>query len=211
MGLCIHRRTRLKPLKEPTNTPGRGERRNLQRVWYDRAQPKLIHHAVFGVPDVAAGMRFYVDRLGFRVTDVARGRGIFGRCAGRQEHHNLLLFASDRPRFAHLSFGVNSIDELMAGANHMARKGWTSAVGLGRHRVSSTLFYSIQTPWGDEVEYSADADSVDDDWQPRLWDPDEANIAWVAALPLNASECRRSHSCDCAARIAASHRTICIT
>lgn len=79
---------------------------HFQRAWYDRAQPKLIHHAVFGVPDFAAGMRFYVDRLGFRVSDVSRDRGIFGRCAGRNDHHNLFLFASDRPRFAHVSFGA---------------------------------------------------------------------------------------------------------
>jgi catechol 2,3-dioxygenase-like lactoylglutathione lyase family enzyme len=85
VGLSTYRRTPPQPRRDVTNTPGWGERRNGQRAWYDRAQPKLIHHAVFGVPDFAAGMRFYVDRLGFHVSDVSRDRGIFGRCAGQAQ------------------------------------------------------------------------------------------------------------------------------
>jgi hypothetical protein len=35
---------------------------------------------------------------------------------------------------------------------------------------------------GGEAEYPADTDYLDDDWQPRIWEPLFGNQHWVAAL-----------------------------
>ena len=69
---------------------------NQHRKWYERAQPKLINHVVFGVPDVDKAVAFYVERLGFRLSDIMRGFGMFMRCDGRHDHHNLFLFRGGR-------------------------------------------------------------------------------------------------------------------
>jgi hypothetical protein len=39
-------------------------------------------------------------------------------------------------------FGGENLDELLAGANHMQRQEWASKLGLGRHRISSTISIS---------------------------------------------------------------------
>ena len=67
--------------------------------------------------------------------------------------------------------------------NNMQRRGWSSKLGLGRHRISSTIYFYIENPAGGEAEYSADTDCLDDNWQPRIWEPLFGNQHWVADLP----------------------------
>jgi catechol-2,3-dioxygenase len=171
-----------KPLSASTNRENSQTDRprwNTPRQRFDRAVPKVIQHVVFAVPDIDPAVDFYVKRLGFRVSDVSRDRGIFLRAQGRNEHHNLFLVK--RPLgFHHMAFGLDSIDELMVGANHMQRQGWSSNFGLGRHRVSSIVFFYMSCPTGGEIEYAADGDYIDDNWVPHLWDPAFANQYWMA-------------------------------
>lgn len=183
----VFNRHEIKGASNEENTPSDVRRWNRHRRWYDRARPKLIFHVVFGVPDVDRGVHFYTTRLGFRVTDINRGLGIFMRCDGRHEHHNLFLLQSERPMFSHVSFGVDNIDELMAGANHMQRKGWSEGMGLGRHRVSSLAFYYVKSPAGGQAEYSADGDYLTDEWKPRVWEPRFGHIHWLGQVPKDAS------------------------
>lgn len=183
IGFRIFRRQPLVAQEDLVNAPGRAQRWNRHRTWYSRATPQLIHHVVFGCADLETPIAFYRGRLGFRITDMARDRGVFFRAQGRSDHHNIFWAKTGKPQFLHISFGVENIDELLAGANHMQRQGWTSKLGLGRHRISSTLYYYLTSPAGGEAEYSADTDCLDDSWQPRIWEPVFGNNHWVAALP----------------------------
>lgn len=171
---------------EPENTLSDIRRWDRHRRWYDQARPKVLFHVVFGVADVDRGVAFYTQRLKFRVTDMNRGLGVFMRAEGRAEHHNLFLLKSPKPLFSHISFGVDNIDELMAGANTMQRQGWSAGVGLGRHRVSSLIFYYLRSPLGGQFEYSADGDYLTDAWQPRLWDTHFGHLHWVAQAAAGA-------------------------
>ena len=75
------------------------------------------------------------------------------------------------------------IDELMAGANRMERRGWESNLGVGRHRISSALFYYVECPGGGAVEYGCDTDVVDDDWTPRVFEPSFGFLTWTGRVP----------------------------
>ena len=188
IGFRVFARRDLGATGAPTeNNLSQVSRWNQHRKWYERAQPKLINHVVFGVPDVDRAVAFYVDRLNFRVTDIMRGFGMFMRCDGRHDHHNLFVFRGGRLFFSHVSFGVETIDELMIGANRMQREGWTSEVGLGRHRISSLVFFYMNSPAGGQTEYSADSDYLDDAWTPRMWDPEFGQHHWLAQLPQNSN------------------------
>ncbi len=165
------------------NNLARVARWNCHRKWYERANPKQINHVVFGVPNIDTAVEFYTRRLGFRVTDIMRGFGMFMRCDGRNDHHNLFLFRAPKVLFSHVSFAVETIDELMVGANDMQRRGWKSDVGLGRHRISSLTFYYLGNPAGGQSEYSADSDYLTDEWKPRLWDPAFGQYHWLAVPP----------------------------
>jgi catechol 2,3-dioxygenase-like lactoylglutathione lyase family enzyme len=191
IGFSVFDRKALPFEAELTNTPNKAMRWNKNRKWFSRATPQLIHHVVFACPEHKKAARFYRDRLKFRVTDVLRDRGIFLRADGRSDHHNIFWLKSDRPRFVHISFGVQNFDELVAGANHMQRSGWVSKLGVGRHRLSSTIFFYLDNPSGGEAEYSADTDCLDDSWRPRVWDPIFANYYWVAQLPDSLMQVRQ--------------------
>ena len=193
MGLRVFRNRPVLSAPEPSNSPGRTVRLNQHRRWRQRAFPKVIAHVVFAMPDFLAGAAFMCDRLGFRLTDEQVGFGMYLRADGNNAHHNFLLLNAGAPlpdmdgklRFHHANYAVENLDEIMTGANHMARRGWEpSHFGLGRHRVDSALFYYLPSPAGGEAEYGADSDCVDEAWVPRRWPaPLFAYAHWVHDLP----------------------------
>lgn len=193
MGLKVFARKAVVYAPDPVNAPGKVNRLNTHRKWRERARPKVIAHVVFSIPDYEKGFVFMRDRLGFRLSDHQRGFGMYTRCDGSNNHHNLLLVNANVPfpgmdgkvRFHHANFGVEDIDEIMVGANHMVRKGWEpSHLGLGRHRLDSALFYYLPCPAGGEAEYGADPDYIDDNWIARDWpDPLFGYSHFVHNLP----------------------------
>lgn len=193
MALRVHAKKPVVSAPDPVNAPGRVNRLNQHRKWRLRAMPKVIAHVVFAVPGYDAAAAFMIERLGFRLSDNQRGFGQYLRAPGANNHHNLLLLNANAPfpgmdgmlRFHHANFGVEDIDEIMVGANHMVRQGWEpSHLGLGRHRIDSALFYYLPCPAGGEAEYGADADYVDDSWVPRDWaEPLFAYSHFVHNLP----------------------------
>jgi catechol 2,3-dioxygenase-like lactoylglutathione lyase family enzyme len=162
------------------NGLARMARWNQLRKWYEHARPQVLHHAVFGVPDVDKAVSFYVKRLDFRITDMIKNVGVFMRCDGRPDHHNLFFHRGKAPFFNHAAFGVENIDELMTGVNEMQRKGWKSEEGLGRHRMTSIIFAYFECPAGGSCEYMCDSDYLTDAWQPHLWDSGFANHHWLS-------------------------------
>jgi catechol 2,3-dioxygenase-like lactoylglutathione lyase family enzyme len=193
MGLRLFRKRPVVSAPEPGNAPGRIVRLNRPRRWRTRAYPKGLCHVVFAVPDFESGTAFMRERLGFRLSDEQVGFGMYLRADGSNNHHNFLLLNAAAPlpgmdgklRFHHANFGVEDLDEIMIGANHMDRRGWEpSHFGLGRHRIDSALFYYLPCPAGGEAEYGADSDCVDDAWVPRRWpEPLFAYAHFVHNLP----------------------------
>jgi catechol 2,3-dioxygenase-like lactoylglutathione lyase family enzyme len=183
-GLSVRLRlAQLKPISaesDPTNAPGRVERLNQLRRWYDRAIPLQMQHVVFSSPQARAQARFYVQRLGFRISDIQEEGGVFLRAPGSVQHHNLYWQRAEMTAFRHVSYGVANLDALMAGAAYMARHGVKSRLGLGRHRISSTFFYYMPNPCGGDAEYSTDTDCLDDHWVPRVWGRVFGHIWWLA-------------------------------
>ncbi len=180
IGFRIFRRKPPEDVAQFENGLGSIKRWNQLRRWYERATPAVMHHIVFFTADIDKAVSFYVERLGFRITDMIRHAGVFMRCDGRHDHHNLFFIKSRDTRFNHVSFGVENIDELMTGANHLQRQGWSSADGLGRHRATSIIFFYADCPAGGRCEYAADSDYLTDAWQPRLWEGEFANYHWLA-------------------------------
>jgi len=81
---------------------------------------------------------------------------------GAQQHHNIFFLDArlpfpgfdGQPRFNHANFGVEDIDEIMVGANHMERCGWPSRyLAWAVTRIDSALFFYLPCPTGGEAEY----------------------------------------------------------
>lgn len=155
-----------------------------QHAWpEERAQPLRIGHAVYSI--VGDGnweaAKFYMDRLNFRLSDRSKDGGSFLRCEGSRFHHSLFLFHREGTRryFNHVAFEVNSFDEVMTGGTHMVKQGAVSVSGPGRHSLGSNWFWYFKNPCGGDIEYFADMDRMDDDWEPRFWDEAPPYARWM--------------------------------
>jgi catechol 2,3-dioxygenase len=87
---------------------------------------------------------------------------------------------SEAPGLHHLSWDVESINQIGLGAVQMAEKGFTTGWGLGRHVLGSNYFHYVRDPWGSYAEYSSDIDyiPVDHDWKGGDHPPEDSFYVW---------------------------------
>ncbi len=173
----------------PANAPQDINRIDARAGFYDRAEPLKIGHIVLNVPDATAAAAFYREVLGFHLSDAYDNGSVFLRCAPRHSHHNLFLLQSPTGRAGlnHLAFAVRDIHEMFAGGQRMTNCGWKTAVGPGRHRISSCYFWYVHNPCGGFAEYFWDEDFLTEEWEPQLWTPGPEIFAeWMLpkGLPL---------------------------
>jgi catechol 2,3-dioxygenase-like lactoylglutathione lyase family enzyme len=163
----------------PVNVWGHSARVDCPSPVYERAEPVEVGHLVLFTDRLADMERFYVERLGFRVSDRYPGRGVFLRCTPEGGHHDLFILQtpSSKPGVNHVAFAVRDIYEVFGGGLHVGRKGWTTEIGPGRHPVSSAFFWYVKCPAGGLAEYYADEDYVTPAWQPRELTPSPENFA----------------------------------
>ncbi|MCK9913315.1 VOC family protein [Microbacteriaceae bacterium K1510] len=164
------------------NFVGGRTRINEPAPHYSRAEPTRIGHVVWEVsgPDtLREAERFYLNRLGFSPSDRYSDTGLFCRCSPESDHHNLALLTTrhKRTQFEHVAFEVRDIHEVFGGGLHFAEHGWSTAIGPGRHKVSSAYFWYFNNPCGGQVEYFSDTDFLDHDWKPRTLPPKPDTIA----------------------------------
>jgi catechol 2,3-dioxygenase-like lactoylglutathione lyase family enzyme len=142
---------------------------NVIADYQSRVRPLTLGHHVWYTLDMPKSEKFYVERLGFRVTDRFTKTGSFMRSQGCIEHHNMYLI--ERPGtplgLNHIAFHVRDQLEMMRGGKQFAALGHKTAWGPGRHIFGSNNFWYFKSPFGGNLEYDADIDVVDDTWQPR--------------------------------------------
>jgi catechol 2,3-dioxygenase-like lactoylglutathione lyase family enzyme len=154
------------------NAPGRVVRANRRApalLTDTRVAPRRLGHAVIGTTDSQATTRFFVEGLGFKVSDVIKDAGSFLRCS--TDHHNMLVMAAPANFLHHTSWQVDDVDEVGRGALAMLegrpeRHVW----GLGRHYAGSNFFWYLKDPAGNFSEYFSDMDCIVDD---QLWTPED--------------------------------------
>ena len=171
--LEIAPRTRQDPVPATAyNGPGRFDRADVRAPGFsrpDRVRPRKLGHAVLGSTDYRATMSFFVDGLGFKVSDRIKDVGAFMRCS--TDHHNVLALAAPVNFLHHTSWQVDDVDDVGRGAFDMLdgrpeRHVW----GLGRHYAGSNFFWYLKDPAGNFSEYYSDMDCIVDD---QLWKPED--------------------------------------
>lgn len=155
---------------EGINQYGNVQRVNAASPVYDKGQPVAIGHVVFFTPDLAKTEQFYIEKLGFFLSDAYRNRGAFLRCRGKGFHHDLfLLSVPNKPAgLNHVAFVVRDIHEVIGGGLHMNRSDWSTFIGPGRHPISSAYFWYVNSPLGGAFEYYTNDDYLTEEWQPRI-------------------------------------------
>lgn len=164
---------------------------------YERATPVEVGHVVFFVTDLKATTAFYQDKLGFVMSDRYPERGSFLRCAPEGGHHDLFLLQPPEPRkgLNHVAFAVRDVHEVFGGGMHMARCGWETELGPGRHPISSAIFWYFVSPAGGLVEYYTDEDELTANWEPRDFTPGPTVFAeWAIKGGIDGHTRRQRHA-----------------
>ncbi len=176
------------PIAAPlVNAPGRQGRIDARAdgvLRTERVRPRKLGHVVLGTTDYETTRRFFVDGIGFKVSDLVMDVAAFIRCS--TDHHNVLIQRAPVAFLHHTSWIVDDVDEVGRGATDMlaadpARHVW----GLGRHAVGSNFFWYLRDPAGNFSEYSSDIDCIVDDalWKPEVWEGVRAMYQWGPQPP----------------------------
>jgi catechol 2,3-dioxygenase-like lactoylglutathione lyase family enzyme len=170
------------------NAPGSAQRVDARSPAVLRGEPppvRRLSHVVVGSPDAAASRRFFVEGLGFRVSDEVPAIGAsFMRCS--TDHHNLLVQPGPFPFVHHTAWEMDDVDAVGRAAAAMvaadpARHVW----GLGRHGVGSNYFWYLRDPAGNFAEYTSDLDVIADDeaWKIAASSSAHPLAAWGPPVP----------------------------
>ena len=169
------------------NAPGRTGRRTARaesNLRENPVRPRKLGHVVLGSTDLEASERFFIQGVGFKVSDTIAGAASFLRCS--TDHHNLLVQAAPVGFLHHTSWQVDDVDEIGRGATALLEKDPARHVwGLGRHHIGSNFFWYLKDPAGNFSEYYADLDCIIDDqlWDPGVWDDIRALYSWGPPVP----------------------------
>ena len=129
-----------------------------------------LGHVVLSCGDRPAMMSFFVDGLGFRLSDhidteIVPGRPLrisFLRCNGR--HHSLALAQVPIPkRIVHLMFEVTTIDDVGRALSRCLARDIHLSFTLGRHSNDDMLSFYPVSPSGFDIEYGWGGLEVDDE------------------------------------------------
>ncbi len=149
--------------------------------------PVKLAHLVLNTPDSAACASFFVDVLGFRLSDETRLMR-FLRC--NTDHHAVGVAHSAHATVHHVSFEMRSWNDLMHGVGRLQEAGYKPGWGVGRHGPGDNVFAYFVDPDGYAIEYTAEVQQIDearhrpgtaDDWKRP---PSRMDQWGIAGLPL---------------------------
>ena len=172
--------------------------RVLRFVWGDARhadtlgqpdKPIRLAHAVLNSHDVAAGLPFYENALGFRLSDRTRIMA-FIRIPMKPsgDHHSVALADADNDCLNHIAFVMPDLESVMRGGGRMKDAGYGIEWGPGRHGPGDNTFNYFIGPAGFVIEYTADVEQVDDSYVARgpedwKWPPGRVDQWGISAPP----------------------------
>ncbi|MBJ22080.1 MAG: glyoxalase [bacterium] len=130
------------------------------------------------VPDLEAGLNFYLDILGFEESDYFEiGPGMamhFLRCNAR--HHSLAIGrVGDFKALHHLMLEVPNIDEVGQIHDRATAASIPISTQIGRHANDRMISFYMKSPFGFDIEIGCEGLLVGEDWvsqkliRPDVW------------------------------------------
>ena len=121
-----------------------------------------LGHAVLIVPDWDAATQFFVDVLGFRVSDDIEA-GIKVRFLHCNPRHHSLAFSAvpGMAGFHHLMLEVTDAEHVRQAYQLVQDRGLPVAMSLGKHTNDEMFSFYVRTPSGFEIEYGAGGRVID--------------------------------------------------
>ncbi len=146
-------------------------------------RPRRVGHVNVLTEDVQRLSRFYVEELGFHVTDYLGDEGVWLNL--NADHHVHAMLQKEIAHFHHFALELVDIGEMRVMLDHLAKHGRWVIWGPGRHGVAASLFAYIRIPEEDLiVELYADMEQLKPEHEPRNWEdtPQSSNV-WGTLPP----------------------------
>ena len=128
--------------------------------------PRRLGHVVIGTPHFEKVTDFYVNGLGFKVSDqILNGIATFMRV--ETDHHNLFIHPGFTSHLNHYALEVDDVDAIgKLGMEVLAERPDANVVGVGRHNLGANMFWYLTDPSGNMFEFFSDMDQItdDEDW-----------------------------------------------
>lgn len=160
---------------------------NVSRAHRGGVSPRRLDHVNITDTDVAGGMAWLDEQLGFKVREYisAGRRGMVSAWASVTSQVHDVALTSDlgggHGRLHHIAYELDSHAELMLGADVLREHGVPIELGPGMHGVARSMFCYLRDPGsGHRIELYAGSYHIHDpDWEPIEWTADEIEQALV--------------------------------
>lgn len=128
-----------------------------------------LGHLVLFVNNLDETMRFYIDNLGFKVSDYVNGpRNKLGFLHCNPRHHSIAFgeYPQAKQRIHHFMLQTKEIDPVGLAYDHANAGAVPLVTTLGRHSNDEMVSFYMRNPSGFAVEYGWGAREIDDScWQ----------------------------------------------
>jgi len=133
--------------------------------------PLKLGHMAFSVPDPKALADYYIDTLGFRVSDWIEDMFVFLRCG--PDHHTANFVRGASTFMHHIAYELRDWAHLLAACDILGRERCPIIWGPGRHRVGHNIFVYHRDPDDNIIELYTQLDLMKEEdlgaWEPRPW------------------------------------------
>ena len=123
--------------------------------------PERLAHVVLNSADADAAMKFFVDALGFKLSDSTRMMH-FIRC--NADHHNIAFAYAKEATLNHIAFMLPDWESVMRGSGRVRDAGFPIEWGVGRHGPGHNVFAYFVGPEDLVIEYTSEVEQVDDSY-----------------------------------------------
>jgi len=145
--------------------------------------PRKLGHVNCVTADARRLSGFYVERLGFGVTDYLGDEGIWLHL--NADHHVHAMLQKSPSHFHHFALELVDWGEMRVALDHLAKHGRWCIWGPGRHGVAASCFAYIRVPEEELiVELYCDMEQLRPGHVPRNWEdtPHSSNV-WGSLPP----------------------------
>lgn len=133
--------------------------------------PLKLGHVAYRCLDIKPVMKFYMDILGFRLSDIRGDYFCFLRC--NSDHHAINFVNDPKPQLHHIAFEVKDWPEIHRACDYLAKNKLLLVWGPGRHIIGHNIAAYHRNHDGVRVELYTEMDQMKDEelgyFDPRPW------------------------------------------
>jgi catechol-2,3-dioxygenase len=152
---------------------------------YPDPRPGRLQHVVFQTTAIGPLVEFYVNRLGFAISDrVENEDGSLAAFFLRSdhEHHSLAFFVGSKNELDHHAYETTCWNDIRDWADRFGQERIPMFWGPGRHGPGNNLFFMVRDVDGNKLELSAELETFTPDQSPRVWPNTEHTLnIWGSA------------------------------